>query len=167
MEAKYLLGKIYQIVDINYIKCYIGSTCEKISQRLARHRANYKKYKNGLTTNCKSFDMFDEFGVDNCKIELIEDFPCESKEQLLKREGYYIREKECVNRNIAGRTKHEYMCETRGEASQRSLDYYYKNRETILQSRKEYKMLNAETIKAYRSAKVPCPLCKHSVRRDD
>ena len=44
---KYQNGKIYKIVDVGYNKCYIGSTCEALSQRMARHRSNYKRYLQG------------------------------------------------------------------------------------------------------------------------
>jgi hypothetical protein len=50
----------------------------------------------------------DEFGIENCKIELIENYPCNSKEELLKREGWYIKVTECVNKMVAGRTKQEW-----------------------------------------------------------
>ena len=43
----------------------------------------------------------------SAKIELVEDFPCDNKEQLLQREGYYIRNNNCVNKFIPGRTKEE------------------------------------------------------------
>ena len=44
---KYQNGKIYKIVDVGYSKCYIGSTCEELSQRMARHRAIYKQFAKG------------------------------------------------------------------------------------------------------------------------
>ena len=42
---KYQNGKIYKIVDVGYNKCYIGSTTETVSQRMARHRNCYKACK--------------------------------------------------------------------------------------------------------------------------
>ena len=55
--------------------------------------------------------MFDEFGVENCKIELVEQFPCSNKDELNKREGYHIRREKCVNKFVAGRTQHERWVE--------------------------------------------------------
>ena len=57
--------------------------------------------------------IFDKFGFENCKIELVENFPCNSKEELTKREGFYIQSNDCVNKHIAGRTKEEYKEQTR------------------------------------------------------
>ena len=84
---RYQKGKIYKIANNGYNKCYLGSTCEELSQRMARHRRRYKAYLNEADVHCSSFHLFDEFGVENCKIELIEDHPCSNKEELLKQEG--------------------------------------------------------------------------------
>ena len=107
---RYENGKIYKIVDVGYNKCYIGSTCESLSQRMARHRACYNLYLKDKAKQpaMTSFSIFDEYGVENCKIELIEKYECNNKEELLKREGSHIKENECVNRCLAGRTKIEY-----------------------------------------------------------
>ena len=104
----YSNGKIYKIWDINYNKCYIGSTVEQLSSRMTKHRAKYKQYVNAKYPLTNSFLSFDEFGIDNCKIELVELFPCKSKAELETREGFHIRNNECVNKNITGRTKQGY-----------------------------------------------------------
>jgi len=43
---------------------------------MARHRTHYKGYLNGKSLHIRSYDLFDEFGIENCKIELIEYFKC-------------------------------------------------------------------------------------------
>ena len=108
-ENKYEKGRIYKVVDIGYNKCYVGSTCEELSKRMARHRIDYIKWKNGNNRRYQTlFDMFDDFQVENCKIELIEYYPCISKEELLKREGYHIQNNTCINKRLEGRTNKEY-----------------------------------------------------------
>jgi len=70
---RYENGKIYKIVDVGYNKCYIGSTCESLSKRMERHRKQYKEYSKGKTRKkTTAVDIFNEFGIENCKIELIE-----------------------------------------------------------------------------------------------
>ena len=108
-ENKYQNGKIYKIVDIGYNKCYIGSTCESLSQRMARHRQKYKSYLKGASKLTHSFLLFDEYGEENCKVEWIEDYPCSSKRELEAREGYHQQNTDCVNKVIAGRDKKEYL----------------------------------------------------------
>jgi hypothetical protein len=51
-------------------------------------------------------------GIDKFKIELIENFPCDRKEDLERREGYYIKKLNTLagngyNRYLPGRTKEE------------------------------------------------------------
>ena len=41
---KYHNGKIYEIVDVGYNKCYIGSTTESLSRRFSKHKHPYKKH---------------------------------------------------------------------------------------------------------------------------
>ena len=104
----YSKGKIYKITDIGYNECYYGSTIQPLSKRIGKHRSDYKRYKDGKCNNVTSFILFDKYGVENCKIELVEDCDCKTKEELHKREGFYIRNNECVNKVITGRTWKEY-----------------------------------------------------------
>ena len=102
---KYQRGKIYKVVDESYTECYIGSSTQKfLCNRMASHRANYKLWKQQRYANCAVFSLFDKYGVDSCKIELIELYPCESLEELRRREGHWIKSEERINNREAGRT---------------------------------------------------------------
>jgi hypothetical protein len=89
-------------------------------------------------------------------IELIEEFPCENREQLSKREGEIIRERECVNWKIPGKTREEYNKEwyvvNKQRRDQQVKDYYSNNTEAIKQWRKEYYEVNKEAINARKKA---------------
>ena len=41
-------------------------------------------------------------------MERIENYPCNSRQEVTRREGWRQRNNECVNHNIAGRTQKEY-----------------------------------------------------------
>lgn len=123
----YQNGKIYKIYSYENDDVYYGSTCEELSQRMARHRSCLKSYKKDYKHYMTSFKILE---FESAKIELVENYSCNSKEELLQREGYYIKTYDCVNKNIAGRTKKE--C---------NKDWYENNKEQILEKRKEY---NAE-----------------------
>jgi len=98
---------IYKITGGNL--CYIGSTNQKINQRYSNHKSNYKVWKaGGKMGHCSSFDIFDAVGIENCKIELLEE-----AETLKDREKFYIKTMECVNRNIPNRGKKEYYQDNR------------------------------------------------------
>ena len=107
--SKYQKGQIYKIVDVGYNRCYIGSICESLSKRMARHRTHYNSLKKGKRGHAKSFDIFEEYGIENCKIEWIEDYPCDTKKELKASEGFSIPNLECVNRIVVGRTPQQYQ----------------------------------------------------------
>ena len=98
----YQNGKIYKITSLHTDKCYVGSTTLKyLSSRLGGHKQDLKRGKN------VSSKYILEFG--NCKIVLLELYPCNSKDELLARERYYIENFDCVNKKIPGRTMKEYV----------------------------------------------------------
>ena len=163
--SKYQNGKIYKITDVGYNKCYIGSTCESLSQRLARHRYNYKNGRewNNLT-HCSK--LFDEYGVENCKIELIENYLCQNREELLKREGHHIKSNECLNRCVAGRTITEWKEDNKEHYKQMRKAYSENSKEYICQKAREYYNENKDAINEKRKEKVDC-ICGASVRQYD
>lgn len=99
--------KIYKIVShLGNLK-YIGSTAKfSLDQRLQQHINAYNRFKNGKGNKTTSFILFDEYGIDNCKIELIEAKECTNEEKN-KLEGGYIQSLECVNKIVVGRTRKE------------------------------------------------------------
>ena len=76
----YKNGKMYRIWENTYAECYIGSTTETLSSRMTRHRNTYTQWKEGLRRCCTVFSIFDKYGIENCKIELIECYPCDRKQ---------------------------------------------------------------------------------------
>ena len=90
--------------------------------------------------------MSDEYGVANCKIELIENYPCNSKEELLRREGEYIKNIECVNKCVAGRTAKEYKQEHKEYFNAKRREHYKNNKEAHSQKVKEYQEQHKEEI---------------------
>ena len=103
MDDKYKNGKIYKIVNSINPKCYIGSTTTELRKRFYNHKS---KSKCG-TSLCSSRILFEE-DFDNCKIVLVESYPCNNKDELTRRERYWIETTECVNRQIPTRTRQEH-----------------------------------------------------------
>ena len=50
-------------------------------------------------------------GVEECYIELVEKYPCQSNEELHKKEGEWIRKIASLNSRVAGRNHKEYKIE--------------------------------------------------------
>ena len=89
---KYQNGKIYKIVCRKTNLVYIGSTIEKyLSNRLKGHVYKFNN-KIGNYTSFKLLEGGDYY------IELVELFPCNSKDELLVRERYYFDLIDCVNK---------------------------------------------------------------------
>ena len=96
-------GKIYKLVSFQTDKVYVGSTCSLLSKRFYEHKMKFKKSHDKL--NLTSFEILK---YADCDIILLEDFPCENRNQLHARERYYIESLSCVNKNIPTRTRKEY-----------------------------------------------------------
>jgi hypothetical protein len=100
----YKLGKIYKIVSPSHpeVPPYFGSTCQSLSMRMAGHRADFKRGKLGTSKKLMCFE--------DAIILLVEEYPCENREQLCTREGeIMINSVERSNKHIAGRTRAEYV----------------------------------------------------------
>ena len=163
---RYERGKIYKIVDVGYTKCYIGSTCETLSKRLSRHRKQYKYYSQGKDSFVSAYGIFDEFGIENCKIELIENYPSNSIEELRKREGFYIETINCVNRRVAGQTTKDYQNKHRERILSQRRERYTNNKPMYAEKAHEYYLENAEKIKQSKAIKIICE-CGATIRKGD
>ena len=140
----YQNGEIYCIRNTQNNEIYVGSTCQSLSQRMTQHRADYK------TNKCQGMKIYKnmfEFGIENHYIELLEEYPCESIEQLRKREGEFIRELNAsLNTLIAGRNSKEYYNDNIEVKAQKDKEYYNKNIDKIMERKKIYNQENRERI---------------------
>tara|TARA_R110002012_G_scaffold289624_1_gene482764 strand:+ start:54 stop:506 length:453 start_codon:yes stop_codon:yes gene_type:complete len=124
--VNYGKGKIYKIVDNTNNNVYFGSTTQTLKKRLKQHKS----------LDCCSREIIKNGDYD---IFLVEDYPCNSKKELLSREGYYMKNNECINKLIAGRTVHEY---------------YYDNKEKIKLQRIGYREKTKEKSREYDKRKI-------------
>ena len=128
----YSKAKIYRISagDLTYY----GSTTQPLSKRMGGHRRDLQR-----GVGCASCIVLQH--DPSARIVLVEDYPCENKEQLNAREQHYIDNNECVNKNKAytGLTRQEYQPQ-----------YYQDNAEARKAYQAQYRQDNAEAIKAYR-----------------
>ena len=143
----YKNGRIYKVTDNAYTKQYIGSTCQSLSKRFSNHKSKYKLWQDGKITKITVFDIFDEFGIENCKIELIENYECNSKEELERKEGQHIKNNECVNKIIVGRDKQEYRQDNKEKIKEYKKQYYQDNKVLQKEQRKRNYQKKKEKIK--------------------
>ena len=144
--SDYSKGQIYKITDIGMNKCYIGSSVQKLCKRMAQHRKDYHQYKNGKRQYYNSvFSLFDEFGVENCKIVWIKNHPCNSKEELEAEEGKHQKEYQCVNKFMAGRSSKERYEDNKDTILEKQKIYNEKNKEKVSEKKKQDYQRHRET----------------------
>jgi hypothetical protein len=148
--TNYQNGKVYMIEALNGEEgdIYVGSTAKQyLSQRMTFHRLSYKYWKEGKADYVTAYDLFDKYGIENCSIILLETCPCNTRDELRSREGFHIRNLECVNKKMAGRTPAEYYVDNSEEIKQKSRDYRILNPDKILEASKNYYDNNKESLK--------------------
>ena len=147
----YQEGKVYTIRSHLTEKYYIGSTKQLLCKRMMGHKSNFKKYnENGpYKTYVSSYEILK---LGDAYIELLELYPCETKELLKKREGELIRQHRAnvVNISIAGRNQKEWGQDNKERVKERRTKYRNENKEKI----KKYFQDNSEVLKEKRKAKT-------------
>jgi hypothetical protein len=134
----YARGKIYKIVCNITGEQYIGATTQKLSQRLTCH---VSKKNTDKIYKSKNIILRGDY-----QIVLIENYPCNNREELDRKEREHIEANTCVNKIIPTRTREEYF-ETNKEAILlRSKEWYEANKESHLLRCKEYRETHKEEI---------------------
>ena len=163
MDRNYRNGKVYCIRNTVNDEVYVGSTTQRLSKRMAKHREDFKneKYKSN-----KLYLQMKEHGNDNFYIELIEECPVENIEQLRKKEGEYIRQLGTLNTAIAGRKKPEWIGENKEHLKNYQANHYQENKEKHQENMKRYREEHKEEIRAKKAEPITCE-CGSTFRRSD
>ncbi len=143
----YSQGKIYKLFSVsNEDLIYYGSTTTTLNKRLTKHISDYKNDR-----GCTSKKVI---AAGDYKMELIENYPCNSKTELERREGEYTKANKCVNEVIAGRTYKEYCKDNKEYIKKLNKDWRENNKEYRKEYTKKYyednKEKEAEKDKKYR-----------------
>ena len=145
MSRNYQNGKIYCIRNTITNDIYVGSSCEPhLSKRMVKHRSSAK---NERDRNMLLYQKMNELGIENFYIELIENYPCESKDQLRAREGHYIREIATLNKRIETRTDKEWREDNKEYIQEWKKQHYQEHKEEINKQSKQYREENKDKIK--------------------
>ena len=169
MPVDYANARIYCIRDHtqNGRIVYIGSTTRAVSQRMADHRQTMRD-----KPNIKIYQLMAKGGVVNFYAELVCNFPCNNREELLAEEGRHIRMHQTVadggNTLVAGRSQRQNYIENHEVIREKAKENYAENIEAIRQRDRnryaadkatfaarnlEYRQRNAEQLKAYADAR--------------
>lgn len=156
----YSKGKIYKLTTPLSDEVYYGSTIQLLSKRKGGHKDKYLKWKKTNVKYISSCKLF-EYDCNEVCITLIENYPCNSKEELEARERYYIENNICINKNIPQRTQKEYrednqdiIKEYREKNNEKLKEYhkqhYLENKEKIKDRNKNYCLENKEKVNQYK-----------------
>ena len=108
----YLDSKIYKLCckDLNIKDIYIGSTSQLLCKRKSAHKNSCNDEYNSKKYNLKVYNFIrDNGGFNNWDLILLDNVPCNNKEELHSIERTYIDNlKPTLNTQIPLRTKKEY-----------------------------------------------------------
>ena len=138
-----VFGRIYSIRSHQTTELYIGSTTQALSMRLSGHRRHYKKYLNTTFHYVTSFKILQ---YNDAYIELLFEREFESKDALQQKEGEYIRDMECVNKQIAGRTKKEYYEDNKDVLAENKKEYIKQNKALVSERKHTYYESNKKEL---------------------
>ena len=146
MPIDYSKGKIYKLTTIhNPDLVYYGSTVNPLYKRKGSHKSYFKCNR----LDCLSYKLF-ELGIDDVEITLVENVNCNTKEELHKRERFYIENNNCVNKFIPTRTIKEYRKQNyeqnKDKIKESSKEYREQNKDKTKQYQKEYREKNKDTL---------------------
>ena len=124
--VNYALGKIYKLVNNVDDEIYVGSTCNHLRIRKQQHKSKAK------TEPRKVHHHLNSVGWDNVKIILIETYECKNKDELHKRERYWIDElKSSLNKSIPTRTQAEWREDNKDILAAKSKIYCENNKDYL------------------------------------
>jgi hypothetical protein len=148
----YANGKIYTIRFHNSNEIYIGSTIQPLNNRFGGHK---KLHNTGSIKKLINDKYNNDWSV--CYIELYENFPCNSKEELCKKEGEIIRifkndaNYQLINKVIIGRSKNEFMKEdyyfNKDKYKKRFIEYRSNNKDKLNEQSKEWRINHKDYMK--------------------
>ena len=152
MNSKYQNGKIYCIWSYETDEIYIGSTCRTLKRRLQSHKSSYRGFLK-KTKHSHYTSSYEILKYDNVEIGIIEEYPCNNKEELYRREGELQQQIKCVNKLIAGRTQKEWRILHRQELLDYGKKYRVEHKEELQKKRKIYVKKNENLMKEKRKEK--------------
>ena len=139
---KYQRGKIYKLLNTINVEVYVGSTCQKLlSKRMGKHREDALIHKTSPI-----YKMMNELGADKFYIELIMNYPCNSKDELVAKEREWIRNIDTLNKRIEGRTKKEYYEDNKDILAEKNKIYRENNSDMLKHKKHEYYENNKDDI---------------------
>lgn len=158
----YSRSKIYKIVSDQTDDVYYGATTRPyLSQRMNRHREDFKKWEKSGDKKDYQSTSFEILKYNDAKIILVENCHCTTKDELVKKEKFWIENNECVNKQIPGgcgiiktREKNRKRAaldypKNKGKISAYHREHYLKNKEKLKEKQRVYYQENREELTSH------------------
>jgi len=193
LPMNYKNSVIYKLCckDVSITDCYVGSSTS-FNKRKSQHKCACNNEQNKRHhLNVYQF-IIDNGGWQNWDMIVVEDFPCESKNELHTRERYWLETLHAtLNRSVPTRSKKEWRednaerckekskkyyednagkfkewCENNVErCKENKRKYYENNAEKLKEDATIYYEKNREEINAKAREKIQCPHCDKIMNR--
>ncbi len=141
MTNRYQKGKIYKIINDVNDDIYIGSSCISLAKRKYYHKYDMKKsHKVALYSYLGELNLT----LDDCRIILVEEYSCDNKMELIKREQYWIDELKPKYNKIRAYRPIEFRKKYQNESNRK---YYNSHKKKIREYRKKYRETHKDYLK--------------------
>lgn len=141
----YFDGKIYKLHTDGFPELvYIGATTQPLCNRLTGYVSSFSTQ--GTEKNYPYFKILEKGSY---HITLVENYPCNNKEELNARKQYHIENNDCINKSELKEVeiKKESYYETNKE---RIKAYYEANKDKLIERQKAYYRDNKDKYVEYR-----------------
>ena len=100
------IGRIYNVISGRGDEVYIGSTFNQLNNRFRDHKSRYKQGAKYSIT-----ELFNKYGVNNCRIILLKEYAVIDKRHLETKELLWIKKLNAINRYepCGGLLRKEYL----------------------------------------------------------
>jgi hypothetical protein len=122
---------------------YFGGSATPWIQRQRAHRTK--------NNNCYSRYIIQGDLPWDC--EIVEYFPCKNKEELRARERFYIENNECINRNVPGRSRKEYVSTHKEDYLERTRIHRKEHPEWHREWNRQNRIKNGDKLRAQARAR--------------
>lgn len=130
---------VLQCIDNYY---YIGSTINHPRYRLNNHKKDSVTFPDRCV-----YKHINEIGWENVRLDIVEEYPCNTREELHQKEDECIKESlhdmYCLNYKRAAVSKEEHK--------ENMTNYYLANRKQIIEQHREYLQANKDKVDAYQA----------------
>lgn len=158
--SNYKNGKIYKIVNDIDDEIYIGSTIQPLHVRFGGHKSDIGKVNSSNISKKMTEETKKYF-----RIILIEDYPCDNRDQLRAREEHHRKNNDCINKQRCFLTEQE----KKDQKAKCTKDWCDNNKD----KRKETELKRSLTEKRidykkdYQKLEVVCETCGKTYRKNN